>query len=104
MGRLAAPSIPAEQITCRSSEQSSEKETTSSFPRHQLREQFFVGIQHPLPVVLRLARRAAIRNARWLKVPLAKMSAALLQGLFRAATRERVAFLSPHLWGCLVKG
>ena len=46
----------------------------------------------------------AIRDSRWLKVPLARLSAALLRGLLHAATRERVAFLSPHLWACLTKG
>jgi len=46
---------------------------------------------------------AAIRDARWLKVPLACASAALLRTLVRFATRERIQFLSPNLWARLVK-
>jgi SAM-dependent methyltransferase len=46
---------------------------------------------------------AAIRDHRWLKVPLSKLSRWLLGALVRAATRERVQFWSPHLWACLEK-
>ena len=46
---------------------------------------------------------AAIRDQRWLKVPLAKMSAFVLRALMHAATRERIEHLSPNLWARLVK-
>ena len=46
---------------------------------------------------------AAIRDARWLKVPLAKASAAILRTLVRFSTRERIKYLSPNLWARLVK-
>ena len=46
---------------------------------------------------------AAIRDHRWLKVPLAKLSAAILRALVQAATREKIAHLSPNLWARLVK-
>jgi 2-polyprenyl-3-methyl-5-hydroxy-6-metoxy-1,4-benzoquinol methylase len=44
-----------------------------------------------------------IRDHRWLKVPLGKISALILRGLIQAATRERVRHLSPNLWARLVK-
>jgi 2-polyprenyl-3-methyl-5-hydroxy-6-metoxy-1,4-benzoquinol methylase len=47
---------------------------------------------------------AAIRDHRWLKVPLGKLSALILRVMLQAAARERVRFLSPHLWARLVKG
>jgi len=46
---------------------------------------------------------AAIRDHRWLKVPLAKLSAAVLVVLARSATREKIQHLSPNLWARLVK-
>ena len=46
---------------------------------------------------------AAIRDHRWLKVPLAKLSAAVLVALVRSATREKIQHLSPNLWARLVK-
>jgi SAM-dependent methyltransferase len=45
----------------------------------------------------------AIRDARWLKVPLARLSANILRILVRWATRERIQHLSPHLWARLLK-
>jgi hypothetical protein len=45
----------------------------------------------------------AIRDHRWLKVPLAKLSTGILRALTQAATRERIQHLSPHLWARLVK-
>jgi len=44
---------------------------------------------------------AAIRDARWLKVPLCKLSTVILSLLFWAATKERVKYWSPHIWACL---
>jgi SAM-dependent methyltransferase len=44
-----------------------------------------------------------IRDHRWLKVPLGKLSAFILRTLFRAATRNQVDYLSPCLWACLKK-
>jgi SAM-dependent methyltransferase len=41
---------------------------------------------------------AAIRDHRWIKVPLSRFAAFILRFLFWAATRERVTFWSPHLW------
>lgn len=46
---------------------------------------------------------ATIRDHRWLKVPLGKMSTLILRALIQAATRERVRHLSPNLWARLVK-
>jgi SAM-dependent methyltransferase len=46
---------------------------------------------------------ATIRDYRWLKVPLGKLSALILRALIQAATREKVRHLSPHLWARLVK-
>jgi cyclopropane fatty-acyl-phospholipid synthase-like methyltransferase len=46
---------------------------------------------------------AAIRDARWLKVPLCKFSSGVLRILFWAATKEKVAYWSPHMWACLEK-
>ncbi len=46
---------------------------------------------------------AAIRDNRWLKVPLSNLSTAILRFLVRAATREKIAHWSPHLWACLEK-
>jgi hypothetical protein len=45
----------------------------------------------------------AIRDHRWLKVPLCQLSTAFLRFLFRAATREKIRWFSPHLWACLEK-
>jgi 2-polyprenyl-3-methyl-5-hydroxy-6-metoxy-1,4-benzoquinol methylase len=44
-----------------------------------------------------------IRDHRWLKVPLAKISRFLLRATVRAVTRENLQFWSPHLWACLKK-
>ncbi len=44
---------------------------------------------------------AAIRDRRWLKVPLHRLSRAILAGLFRAASYENVRLFSPHLWARL---
>lgn len=46
---------------------------------------------------------AAIRDHRWLKVPLGKFSALILRTLVRFSTRERIQHLSPHLWARLLK-
>ena len=45
----------------------------------------------------------AIRDHRWLKVPLCRLSKGILNFLFRAATKEKVVFWSPHLWASLEK-
>lgn len=45
----------------------------------------------------------AIRDHRWLKVPLCRASKAALGFLFRAAAREKVTLWSPNLWACLEK-
>ncbi|HUA68270.1 MAG TPA: class I SAM-dependent methyltransferase [Candidatus Saccharimonadales bacterium] len=45
----------------------------------------------------------AIRDHRWLKVPLAKISRFLLRATIRSVTREDIRFWSPHLWACLKK-
>lgn len=44
---------------------------------------------------------SAIRDHRWLKVPLSKVAAAFLRLWLWAATRERVLYLGPNLWACL---
>ncbi len=44
-----------------------------------------------------------LRDHRWLKVPLARISRALLRMWVCAATRERIEFLGPHLWARIVK-
>ncbi|HTL18891.1 MAG TPA: class I SAM-dependent methyltransferase [Patescibacteria group bacterium] len=44
---------------------------------------------------------AAIRDSRWLKVPLCKLSTVALRFLFRAATKEKVRYWSPNIWACL---
>ncbi|HEY2169613.1 MAG TPA: class I SAM-dependent methyltransferase [Candidatus Angelobacter sp.] len=46
---------------------------------------------------------AAIRDDRWLKVPLCKLSITILRSLFRAATKEKVDYWSPNIWACLEK-
>lgn len=46
---------------------------------------------------------AAIRDVRWLKVPLAQFSGFILRNLVRFSTREKIQHLSPHLWARLVK-
>jgi SAM-dependent methyltransferase len=46
---------------------------------------------------------SAIRDHRWLKVPLCRISKALLGFLFRSATKEKVIWWSPNLWACLEK-
>ncbi len=45
----------------------------------------------------------AIRDHRWLKVPLARLSALVLRTLVRTATRERINHWSPNLWARLMK-
>jgi SAM-dependent methyltransferase len=42
-----------------------------------------------------------VRDHRWLKVPLARIGGFVLRGLIRAATRENVRYLSPHIWAFL---
>lgn len=44
---------------------------------------------------------AAIRDNRWLKVPLCKLSKSFLRVIFRAATKEKVEYWSPYIWACL---
>jgi 2-polyprenyl-3-methyl-5-hydroxy-6-metoxy-1,4-benzoquinol methylase len=39
-----------------------------------------------------------VRDHRWLKIPLGRLSTAILRLLFRAATRENIEYWSPHLW------
>jgi SAM-dependent methyltransferase len=46
---------------------------------------------------------AAIRDHRWLKVPLCKLSTTILRSIFRAATKEKVDYWSPNMWACLEK-
>ena len=46
---------------------------------------------------------AAIRDRRWLKVPLAKLSALLLRVLSQAAAREKIDHWSPNLWARLIR-
>lgn len=46
---------------------------------------------------------AAIRDHRWIKVPLSRLATALLRILFWAATREQIDSWSPHLWVRLQK-
>lgn len=46
---------------------------------------------------------AAIRDARWLKVPLCKFSSGFLRLLWWAASKERVDYWSPNIWACLEK-
>jgi len=46
---------------------------------------------------------SAIRDHRWLKIPISKLSTLVLRLLFQAATREKVSFWSPHIWACLQK-
>jgi cyclopropane fatty-acyl-phospholipid synthase-like methyltransferase len=46
---------------------------------------------------------AAIRDNRWLKVPLCKLSTVALRFLFRAATKEKVGYWSPYIRACLEK-
>lgn len=45
----------------------------------------------------------AIRDHRWFKVPLARLSTLLLRMIVRMATRERISLWSPHLWVCFTK-
>lgn len=45
----------------------------------------------------------AIRDHRWLKVPLCRISKSVLGALFRCATKEKIQYWSPHLWACLEK-
>ena len=44
---------------------------------------------------------AAVRDHRWLKVPLSMISGLILRGLIRGATRENLRYLSPHIWAFL---
>ncbi len=46
---------------------------------------------------------AAIRDHRWCKVPLARLSAFVLRALARSATREKIEFWSPNLWARLIR-
>ena len=45
----------------------------------------------------------AMRDHRWLKVPVAKATRFLLRAVVRLATRENIQFWSPQLWACLEK-
>jgi SAM-dependent methyltransferase len=45
----------------------------------------------------------AVRDHRWLKVPVGKISTLILRCLFRAATRVKVDYWSPFLWASLNK-
>jgi hypothetical protein len=45
----------------------------------------------------------AIRDQRWIKVPLCRISRGILGALLRAATKERVTHWGPHLWACLTR-
>ncbi len=45
----------------------------------------------------------AIRDHRWLKVPLARLSGFVMRVLIQAATREKIRHFSPNLWARLVK-
>jgi SAM-dependent methyltransferase len=45
----------------------------------------------------------AIRDCRWLKVPLGRFSALLLRGLFQAVSRERIRYWNSCIWACLQK-
>jgi len=46
---------------------------------------------------------AALRDARWLKVPVSKASTFIMRQLVRAATREDIRYWSPHIWAFLKK-
>ncbi len=46
---------------------------------------------------------AAIRDQRWLKVPLAKLSAFVLRTLVQSVAREKVEHWSPNLWARLIR-
>jgi len=46
---------------------------------------------------------AAIRDQRWIKVPLAKLATALLDLCAYFAVRLRVRLWSPNLWACMIK-
>ena len=46
---------------------------------------------------------AAIRDARWLKVPLCNITKGLLRLLFWMATKEKVEYWSPNMWAFLQK-
>jgi SAM-dependent methyltransferase len=46
---------------------------------------------------------AAIRDHRWIKVPFSRVAQTCLRLLFKAACRENVRYLSPHMWACLTK-
>jgi 2-polyprenyl-3-methyl-5-hydroxy-6-metoxy-1,4-benzoquinol methylase len=41
------------------------------------------------------------RDRRWIKLPIARLSEAVLQFLFRSVSRERVFFWSSSIWACL---
>jgi 2-polyprenyl-3-methyl-5-hydroxy-6-metoxy-1,4-benzoquinol methylase len=45
----------------------------------------------------------AIRDQRWLKVPLSKLSTAICRTICWMACREKIDFWSPHLWARLIK-
>ena len=50
-----------------------------------------------------LTYEMAIRDHRWLKIPLCRLSQLFLGLLFRSATKEKIQYWSPHLWACLQK-
>ena len=46
---------------------------------------------------------SAIRDHRWIKVPLAKIMIAGLRFVFRTASRERVEYWNSSIWACIKK-
>lgn len=46
---------------------------------------------------------SAIRDHRWIKVPLARIMDAGLKFVFRSASRERIKFLNSSIWACIKK-
>jgi hypothetical protein len=46
---------------------------------------------------------ASVQRQRWLKVPLMRLTRALVRGLIRAAVREHVQWLSPSIYVCTWK-
>ena len=46
---------------------------------------------------------AALRDLRWLKVPMSKISTWIMQFLVFTVTREKIHYLSPHIWAFFKK-
>lgn len=40
----------------------------------------------------------AVRDSRWIKVPLGRVIRLILSAIVRAATREKIHYWSPHIW------